>query len=150
MAARSFSADVRQFAQLTAKQMRRVMVDSLHDVLEGAQTSAQGITAGGTLKHGRIPVVSGDLINSLAVEVNGSLGPQGAGAYTVAITGYNIGDYMRFGWTIEYAMRVENGFTGTDETGRTFNQSGWHFVSHNAAKWPGIVARYVERYAVKL
>jgi hypothetical protein len=91
---RSFSADVRQFANLTAKQMRKVVVDSLHDVLEGAQTSAQGVTAGGIIKEGRIPVVSGDLINSLAVEINGSLGPKGAGSYSVAIDGYNVGDYM--------------------------------------------------------
>lgn len=146
--ARSFSADVKAFSKLTAKQMRRVVVDSLYDVLEGAQTSAPGITAGGTLIEGRIPTVRSDLINSLAVEINGSLGPKGEMSYSVAIANYNIGDYMRFGWTIEYAMRVENGFTGTDETGRTFNQSGWHFVSYNAAKWPGIVAGYVQKYAV--
>lgn len=145
----SFSADVRAWTSLTRKQMRRVVVDALYDVLEGAQTSAKGITAGGTLKEGRIPVVSGDLINSLAVEINGTLGPKGASAYTVAIDGYNVGDYIRFGWTMEYAMRVENGFTGTDETGRTFNQSGWHFVLNNAAKWPKYVDRYANMYAVR-
>lgn len=148
--ARSFSADVKAFAKLTEKQMRRVVVDSLYDVLEGAQTSAQGKTAGGTLIEGRIPVVSGDLINSLAVEIDGVLGPKGQGSYSVAIANYKIGDYMRFGWTIEYAMRVENGFTGTDSEGRTFNQSGWHFVSYNAAKWPRIVAGHVAKYAVNL
>jgi len=147
--ARTFSARVKEFSKLTQLQMRRVVVDSLYDVLQGAQTSAQGITAGGTLVEGRIPVVSGDLINSLAVEINGSQGPRGAGAYGVAVAGYNIGDYMRFGWTIEYAMRVENGFTGTDAEGRTFNQSGWHFVSYNAAKWPRIVATNTQKYAVK-
>jgi len=147
--ARSFSADVRKFAELTQRQMRRVVVDSLYDVLEGAQTSAQGITAGGTIKEGKIPVVSSDLINSLAVEVNGSVGPEDKLSYSVAIANYNIGDYMRFGWTIEYAMRVENGFTGTDKTGRTFNQAGWHFVSHNAAKWPRIVDGHIAKYAVK-
>lgn len=145
----TFYADVKKFAELTKLQIRRVVVDSLYDVLEGAQTSAKGITAGGTLKEGNIPVVSGDLINSLAVEINGSLGPRGQGSYAVAIANYNIGDYMRFGWTIEYAMRVENGFTGTDSEGRTFNQSGWHFVSYNAAKWPRIVDGYVQKYTVK-
>lgn len=145
----TFAASVKLFENLTAKQSRKVVVDSLYDVLEGAQTSAKGVTAGGTIKEGRIPVVSGDLINSLAVQVNGSLRGTGAGSYAVAIDGMNIGDYLRFGWTVEYSMRVENGFTGTDETGRTFNQSGWHFVSANAAKWPDIVRRNAEKYAIR-
>lgn len=144
-----FSADVKLLTRLTRKQIRRVIVDSLYDVLEGAQKSAKGITAGGRLKEGRIPVVSGDLINSLAVQVNGQLRGTGQNSYSVGIDGLNVGDYLRFGWTVEYAMRVENGFTGTDATGRTFNQSGWHFVSMNAAKWPAIVERYANKYAVK-
>jgi len=145
----TFSADVKRFVELTEKQMRRVVVDSLFDVVEGAQTSAKGVTAGGTIQAGKIPVVSGDLINSLTVEINGTLGPKGKNSYEVALANYEIGDYMRFGWTMEYAMRVENGFTGTDETGRTFNQSGWHFVGRNAAKWPHIIEGYIRKYLVK-
>ena len=149
MTTQTFSANVKKWKQLTERQMRRVVVDSLYDVLEGAQTSAPGVTAGGTIKEGNIPVVSSDLINSLAVETNGSVGPEGKMSYVAAITGYNIGDYLRFGWTMEYALRVENGFTGTDSAGRTFNQSGWHFVSRNAAKWPKIVVKNAARYTGK-
>lgn len=149
MAGQTFAADVKKFAALTQRQMRRVVVDSLQDVLEGAQTSAKGVSAGGTITEGKIPVVSGDLINSLAVEINGARVAEGYFSYTTIVTDFNLGDYMRFGWTIEYALRVEAGFNGTDSAGRTFNQSGWHFVSHNAARWPGLVKSYTAKYAVK-
>ena len=60
-----FVADLRKFKDLTAKQMEDVAVESIQDVLEGAQSTARGISAGGALIKGRIPVVSGDLVNSL-------------------------------------------------------------------------------------
>lgn len=148
MVTQRFAADVKKFQQLTQQRMRAVAVDSLQDVLEGAQTSAKGVTAGGTIAEGKIPVVSGDLINSLAVETNGALGPEGEFSYLVAVKDYDIGDYMRFGWTVEYAMRVEAGYIATDDAGRKFNQSGWHFVSRNAARWPVIVQQNISKYAV--
>ena len=136
---RKFVADLKAYRDLTVEQMRTVFVDAAIDVLADAQTSATGITAGGMLIEGRIPVVSSDLINSLTSGLNGGGGTAGAESYSLALAGLEIGDTARFEWTMEYALRVHEGFTGTDALGRSFNQPGWHFVGTNAARWPEFV-----------
>ena len=133
---RKFVADLKAYRDLTVAQMRWVFVNSAIDVLADAQTSATGITAGGMLIEGRIPVVSSDLINSLTSGLNGAGGTAGAESYSLALAGLEIGDTAHFEWTMEYAARIEYGFSGTDSLGRTYNQPGWQFVGLNAAKWP--------------
>ena len=141
MAGQTFAADIRKHADLTKMQMRRVAIDSFQDVMELCQTSARGITAGGTRIEGRIPVVSSDLINSLVSSLGGGVSEMGPDSYVTTLSGLKLGDSAQFAWTMEYARRVESGFTGTDEEGRTYQQEGWHFVSLNAAKFPAIVEK---------
>lgn len=143
--AKTFTADLRRFKELTEKRLKEIVQDSVQDVLEGAQTTARGVTAGGTLQPGKIPVVSADLVNSLVSSVAGGSSATGSGSYTVAIAGYDLGQFMQFGWTMEYALRVEYGFTGQDALGRSFNQPGWQFVGKNASRWPQIVAENVRK-----
>lgn len=126
--------------------MLAVAVDSIQDVMELAQTSAQGQTAGGQLIQGRIPVVSGDLINSLAVETNGILGGEGKDSYIVAIANMELGDTLRFGWTVDYAARVHFGYRGADSAGRKFNQKGWHWVTPHVKRWPQIVNKNARKH----
>lgn len=141
--ARTFSAGIREKNALTKRQMRKVAIDSISDVMEGAMTSARGVTAGGTLVEGKIPVVSSDLIKSL-VSASASGGPQvGADSYAVVIAGMELSDFLSFAWDIVYSRRAEYGFTGTDKLGREFQQSGWHFVGKNAAKFPEHVKKNV-------
>lgn len=135
-----FVASLESFRDMTVARMRWVFVNAATDVLEAAQTGAQGITAGGVLIEGRIPVVSGDLIKSLNSTIDGGAGVLGEASYAVALAGLEIGSTARFEWTMEYAARINFGFTGTDAAGRTFNQPGWNFVGFNAAKWPEFVA----------
>ena len=137
---RRFVADIRHFRDMTKKNMRATFVDAAIDVLADAQTSARGITAGGVLIEGRIPVVSKGLISSLTSGLNGAGGMAGAESYSLALAGLEIGDTAHFEWTMEYAARIEYGFSGTDSLGRTYNQPGWQFVGLNAAKWPEKVA----------
>jgi ribosomal protein S12 methylthiotransferase accessory factor YcaO len=145
MMARTFTADLRQFKKLAKERMEQIVRDSVQDVLEGAQTTARGVTVGGTLQPGKIPVVSADLVNSLVSSVAGGGGAKGAASYAVAVAGYELGQMMQFGWTMEYALRVEYGFTGQDNLGRTYNQPGWQFVGRNASRWPEIVADNVRK-----
>ena len=145
MMAKTFTADLRRFKQLTEERLRKIVQDSVQDVLEGAQTTAKGVTAGGTIQPGKIPVVSGDLVNSLVSSVAGGSAATGPASYTVAVAGYKLGDFMQFGWTMEYALRVEYGFTGQDALGRTYDQPGWQFVGLNASRWPQIVADNVRK-----
>jgi hypothetical protein len=128
----------------TERKMRKVVIDSLTDVCREAQNSAQGKSAGGTLIEGRIPVVTADLINSFTSEV-GSLKTKGHASYAVALAGFDIGETATFSWDIDYAARVNYGFTGTDSEGRTYNQSGWFFLTRAVEKWPQFVASNVKK-----
>lgn len=133
----SFTVQMQAFRNKTKEQMRAVLSASVQDVIEAAQTpEAQG---------GRMPVNTGFLRNSLVSELNGSQVAQGPESYTLAAAQMEVGDVARFGWTAEYARRMELGFVGTDEAGRTYNQQGRHFVEGAAAQWPAIVERNAAR-----
>lgn len=139
--AKSFKAQLDDFAKLTARNMRYVASEAIQDVMEAAQTPQLGMSKGATsFEVGKIPVAESDLINSLTSE-----GITGADSYTVAIAGFEIGDVMEFAWTEPYAARIEYGFTGTDKLGREYDVPGRHFVGENAAKFPEFVqARIAE------
>lgn len=134
--AKSFTAQIRNFAKLSKRNMRYVAAASIQDVVEAAQTPQVGISKGATsFVEGKIPVAEGDLINSLSVDG----GSPGAESYVTAIAGFDIGDTMHFAWTEPYAMRIEAGFTGVDSLGREYNQAGRHFVGANAARFSDFV-----------
>lgn len=142
--ARTFRSQVDRMVVNTERKMRKVVIDSLTDVCREAQNSAQGKSAGGTLIEGRIPVVKSDLINSFTSEVGG-LKTKGHASYAVALAGFDIGETATFSWDIDYAARVNYGFTGTDSEGRTYNQSGWFFLTRAVEKWPQFVASNVKK-----
>lgn len=128
--AKTFTADLKRFRDLSVEKMERIVRNSVQDVLQGAQTTARGVSVGGTLQPGKIPVASGDLVNSLVSSVASGGESVGAASYVVAISGYEIGAPMRFAWTMDYAIHVEMGF-------KSF--PGWHFLGLNAARWPDYV-----------
>lgn len=133
--AQTFTAQMNAFRDKTKAQMRAVLSASVQDVVSAAQLPvAQG---------GRMPVDTGFLRNSLVSELNGAQVAQGAGSYTLAAASMEPGDVARFGWTAEYALRIENGFVGQDALGRNFNQQGRHFVEGASAQWPAIVTANV-------
>lgn len=132
--AKTFAADLKRFRDLTVEKMERIVRDSVQDVLAGAQTTARGVSVGGALVPGRIPVASGDLVNSLQSSVAGGGESIGAASYVVAVNGYALGAPMSFAWTMDYAIHVEMG---------TASFPGWHFVGMNAAQW----SEHVERNA---
>ena len=135
---KTFVADVKQFAKLTQEAMAKVARDSIQDVMEGAMTAARGVSVGGTLIEGRIPVATGVLINSLSTEVQGGGRTDGSESYTLALANYKLGDVLSFSWNTKYAIHVEMG---------TSKFSGWHFVGRNAARWPEIVANNVRLHS---
>jgi len=137
MANKSFSASVRAFAGKTAMQMRDVFAESVQDVMDTAQLPKE--------KGGRMPVVSSQLRNSVASGLNGSFGATGPDSYIVTLSEMELGDVARFAWTAPYARRIEFGFTGTDSLGRSYAQSGQHFVGAAAAQFPQFVATNAAR-----
>lgn len=139
-------AQLPQWAINKEEVLTKIMRASIQDTLEAMQESAKGVSAGGVRIEGKIPVVSSDLINSQVTDLNGAQVAMGANGYAVALAGFEAGDILRNAWTMQYAFRVEAGFTGTDSLGRTYNQPGWHFVGANAARWPQIVEANVRLY----
>lgn len=136
--ASKFKAQINAHADATEKALTRAIVAAIQDLLEFIQTSAPGVTAGGTLIEGRFPVVSSDLIRSLVTELDGAKVGEGQNSYSVGLANFQLGQVIRFSWTMEYALRVELGFTGTDKLGRTYQQPGWHMVGKNVPRWPAI------------
>ena len=139
MAGKSFTAQVKDWTSLTKRNQEFVAKQAIQDVLEGAQTTQVGVTAGASgFVEGKIPVADADLVNSLTVG-----GAVGDDAYVVAIAGMEIGDYLSFKWTAPYARRIELGFSGTDSMGRTYEQAGRFFVTRNAERFSEFVANRV-------
>lgn len=138
---KSFTAQMRSFAEIKKHDMRYVAMESFQDVLEGAQTPQRGMSVGATsFVEGKIPVAEGDLINSLSVDG----GATDKDSYITAIAGFTIGQDMRFAWTAPHAMKMEQGFTGTDASGNEYNQQGRHFVGKNAARFQEFVDKHVK------
>ncbi|MFE1598187.1 HK97 gp10 family phage protein [Methylobacterium sp. ID0610] len=100
--------------------------------------------------QGRVPVDTGFLKSSLQVSTTapvpadrspaaGTAYPYNPTAATVAIAGAQIGDRLFASYSAVYAPRINYGFVGTDALGRTYNQSGRHFVELAVQRWPAIV-----------
>lgn len=94
---------------------------------------------------GRMPRDTGTLRGSFVNSQNGAkLGKDGdAVIYTLAAVadiGQSDFETIQFGWTVEYARRVNSGFIGEDSLGRTFNQTGAFYIEFATDSWQTIVA----------
>jgi hypothetical protein len=132
---KTFAAQVSAQVAQSEKKLEYIAKNAIQDVVQAAQTSQPSASrTGGTFIEGKIPVLSGDLRNSLI-----SGGISGPESYALAIAGFEIGEELKFSWTAPHALRIELGFKGTDALGRTYNQAGRHFVSANADRFPTFV-----------
>ena len=130
-----FSADLSRFRAMTSERLRRILVRSVADIMSSAQLRAVGVTAGGTLIPGRMPVVSTALVTSL-LSMCGGATFKGEFSYDLALAKYQNGNDLAFRWTEPYAHYIEHG----DE-----NFSGWHYLGANAARWPEVVLKNARR-----
>lgn len=145
MAPKSFSAQVRAAMEHGKAKMTEIMQDSVFDLMELAQTPQPGVeVTGGSYEEGKIPVVTSDLIRSLATELNGGgFGSPDQASYSTVIPQMQPGDVIRFNWTAPYALGLEVGYT----TSLGHEVGGRHWVSFNAAQWNEIVQANVRRVA---
>lgn len=100
---------------------------------------------------GNVPFLIGNLARSLLASKSGSVnikpeGDDGEGNFTgnqsvglIAAT-LKAEEPVWLGYQAAYAARVNYGFIGNDSLGRTYNQSGAHFIEAAVAAWPNIVA----------
>lgn len=95
---------------------------------------------------GRMPVLEGWLINSVASFVDGKqiAGPSGVAntsgaasksAITKAAALATSTSVVRITFNVDHAMRQNYGFVGIDSWGRNYNQQGKFFVEGAMAKW---------------
>lgn len=134
--AKRFSQQISDFVAKSEARTRAVMQESAKELVTRAQRPvAQG---------GSMPVVTGNLRNSLVVAINGVKIGEGGDSHMTAIAAYRVGDEIFVGWTANYARRMEYGFTGTDSLGRNYNQQGYHFLGLAVQKWQSIVLANVK------
>lgn len=86
---------------------------------------------------GRMPVVTGELRDSLVIDAGGRL-LIGAEAYRELTTLPPFKGNIRWGWTVPYANRINYGFTGMDSIGRYYNQAGVHYIEYGESLAPRI------------
>ena len=94
--AKTFSAQIEDWARLTESKMRRVTQQSIQDVMRIAQTPVS--------QGGNMPVDLEFLRESLVSSLDGADVAEGIDSYTLAIAGMKLGQPMRFAWTAEYAI----------------------------------------------
>ena len=108
-------------------------------VLKDATQSAVAVAQVSRDKGGRMPVITNKLRGSLQSSIAGGASGEGEKSHILVAPLMKGGDLATFTWTAEYARRVNNGFTGPDSLGRTYNQAGAHFVEGAVDQWPAIV-----------
>lgn len=126
----TFTAQLEAFQNTTLKNMRADAAEGINRVVEGMQTPAQGVSKGGSVQVGKIPVAEAELINSLS----SNNGPESADSYAVVIAGFELGDSMSFSYTAPHAFAKEVG---------TSRGAGWHFMGTNARLFPKHIADVV-------
>lgn len=96
---------------------------------------------------------TGEHLNSFQLVLNGEpqlptrkssgqqFGTWSDAAINLVIAGSKLGDTYVGSYGMNYSLRLEYGFTGTDALGRSYNQPAYAFVRTAAQNWPAIVAR---------
>lgn len=145
---KTFSASIRDWGNRTKEDMEAVLQSSLEDIIAVASVTQLSVARGrvGPAAQGAIPRDTSHLVNTVAADLNGSgsFGTDAASDVNLLINGMKAGDKMHIAWTAAYAQRINSGFVGTDSLGRTYNQTGVHWVETAAEKWDDIVQANAE------
>jgi len=132
-----FANEVDSWVQETKKRMNAVFRLSTQKMI--------------TIMQENVPYRDGFLRASLVVLVNQDPPPpnksqeDGLGQYTeaymqLAIANADAGDRIVAAYTMEYARRLEFGFTGTDSLGRSYSQPPRGWTRAAAQQWKAVVA----------
>jgi len=145
-----FADEVRAEVKEALQDVTTVFRYSVQDLV--AEVKKEGPSKGPPPAPGRggsMPVQLGNLRRSLRSstsampQINPNLSEgisDGQAEIILTIAGAELGETVFLGFTAAYAQRLNYGFTGQDALGRTYDQSGYHFVENAAARWEQIVA----------
>ena len=90
-----------------------------------------------------MPVDTGMLRDSLVIDIGGML-LIGAESYVELFAMADVAAKVRWGWTVQYADRINYGFTGVDSLGRYYNQAGRHFMEYGQMMFKQILREEVQ------
>jgi len=118
-------ATLDQWTKKTEKRIDAVLKDATQSVVAVAQVPRE--------KGGRMPVITGNLRNSLQSSIAGGASGEGEESYIMVAGNMKGGDLATFTWgnsEFPYARPVNNGRNG---------RPGAHFVEGAVDQWPAIV-----------
>lgn len=110
---------------------------SANDLIVRASQTSAGISRGGDLVVGKVPVKDGILANSLVSSLYGTSSMTAGGGQFGAVVGtMRAGDRVSFRWTAAHAHLKHYGGEG---------QPGWYWVDEALNNWQGTVDAVVAR-----
>ena len=118
-------AQLDQWTKKTERRIDAVLKDAAQSVIAVAQVPRE--------KGGRMPVITGNLRNSLQSSIAGGALGEGAESHVMVAATMTGGDLATFTWgngDVPYAAAVNNGRNG---------RPGAHFVEGAVDQWPAIV-----------
>lgn len=129
--AQTFTASVRGWTKKAKQNAELVVRGSTQDVGELMTRRQASVKDTGTYVEGRVPVDTGELINSQQVSINGGVIGSGDVSYAALVAGMDLGDVFQAVFTAEHARPMEYGVTG--------KFAGRFFVRNAVQQWPVIV-----------
>ncbi len=134
----NFAATISEWGRAELERAEAIFQASAQAVANEVRTTVN--------EGGRLPIDLGNLRRSLMASTADmpTVKPDQAeftdSGIEMVIAGAELGSTIFLGFQAAYALRMEYGFVGTDSLGRTYNQSGFGFVTAAAQRWPQIVA----------
>lgn len=122
----TFTAQVRAWSEKAIRNMELVAKDAAQTTFEQMTVRQASITETGTFEIGKVPVDTGNLVNTQIASINGAVVNSGNVDYSAVIAGMGIGDTVQGAFTADYARHVEYG---------TANMPGRFFVREAVMRW---------------
>lgn len=129
----TFTASVKDWSEKAKRNADLVVKRSIQDTAELMTRRQPSIKETGTYEEGKVPVDTGELINSQAVSINGGVAGQGDVSYAAIMQGMELGDTFQAVFTAPHARPIEYGVTG--------KFPGRFYVREAVQQWQNTVAK---------
>lgn len=133
-----FTASVKNWSEKAKRNAELVVRQSVQDVAEQMTRRQPSVKeTGGSFEIGKVPVDTGELINSQVVRINGGVVGQGPVSYSAMVGQMDLGDAIEAVFTAQHARPIEYGVTG--------KFAGRFYVREAVQRWQEIVAKNAAR-----
>lgn len=129
-----FTADIRKWTEKQKRNASFIVRGAAQDVIGEMSRPAPGVSRGGSVSKGHVPVDTSELINSLSAGIGMGIG---SADWAGVVSGMKVGDVVTAAFTAKHAPMLNYGVNG---------RPGWFFVDHAIAQWPAIVAANAAKF----